>query len=47
MYFIYYVQTQNPNLPKLKNEMIYKSILQKGSQKHITFGETLKNGRIK
>ena len=44
----YYIKTQNPNIPKLKNETktIYKSILQKGSQDHIIFGKTLWKNKI-
>ena len=41
----YYIKTQNPNITNIKNETksIYKRRLQKGSQDHITFGETWKN----
>ena len=40
---MYYIKTQNPNIPKLKNETktVYKNILQNGSKDHIIFGKTL------
>ena len=42
-----YIKTQNPNIPNLQNKtkIIYKNILEKGSQNHNIFGE--KNGKIK
>ena len=45
---IYYVKTQNPNIPNMKHETktIFKSILQKGSQNHIIFGETQWKNKI-
>ena len=38
---IYYIKTQSPNMPNQKNEtkIIYKSILEEGSQKQTIFGE--------
>lgn len=42
---VQYIKEQNPNLIKLKNlaKIIYKNILQPGSQNHIIYGETLPN----
>ena len=38
---IYYIKTQNPSIPTLQNKtkIIYKIILEKGSQNHNVFGE--------
>lgn len=40
---VQYIKDQNPNITKLKNEtkIIYKNILQQGSQNHVIYGETL------
>ena len=45
---MYYIKTQNPNIPKLKNETktVYKNILQNGSKDHIIFGKTLWKNKI-
>ena len=45
---MHYIKTQNPNIPKIKNETkaSYKIIIQKGSQEHIISGETVWKNKI-
>ena len=47
--FVHYIKTQNSNIPNLQNKtkIIYKSILEKGSQNHNIFGEKIWKDEIK
>ena len=45
---VQYIKYQNTNITKLKNEtkIIYKNILQQGSQNHVIYGETMWKNEI-